>query len=90
MADIKIDEIEYFIFLNTVKIFIDELDQDLKDSNKAQVIQNYLKGEFERRDMMRERKMYYDFYIMNRFTKPEDANKAYQKYKELKSKLSKK
>lgn len=90
MADIKIDEFKYYTFLNMVKSFIEEVenaDKAIELKEKSDVIIKYIDDEFELRQDMLERKAYYDFFITNRYSKPEEANSAYRKYKEINHKL---
>ena len=90
MADIKIDEFKYYTFLNMVKSYIKDVensDKAIKLKEKSDVILKYIDDEFELRQYMLERKAYYDFFINNRFTKPEEANSAYRMYKEITHKL---
>lgn len=90
MSDIKVDDTEYYAFLNSVETFLKDLDPEkitVNQKNQMEMIEEYINNQFELRRDRLERKAYYEFYINNRYSKPEEANKAYRQYKEVNHKL---
>lgn len=90
MANIKIDEIEFFTLLNSVTIYIEESVAYAPKKTKESGVE-LLKLIDRYQDIAKlkiQRKMYYDFYITNRMDNPIEANKAYQNYLQVKEKLN--
>lgn len=87
MPDIKIDEEKYFIFLNTVKSYVEKTSIfDLQETTKndGTWLKSFIEEEFKIRELMLARRTYYDFYVKVREKNKEAANEAYQKYIEAK------
>lgn len=89
MADIKIDEIEFYTFMNSVEMYIrtsmDNAPEEIKNSGK--MILDTIKNYQDIADLKSKRKMYYDFYINNRKSNSIEANQAYKNYLEIKEEL---
>lgn len=88
MSQIKVDEDKYYVFLNTVKNYIDktsifDLQEDIQSDGTW--LKNYIEKEFKIRELMIARKTYYDFYVKVRDKDKNAANEAYQQY--IKAKL---
>jgi len=90
MADIKIEENKYYLFLNTVKSYVqDTVDNELDKNTKinGKWIKDFIDEELEIRELMLIRKMNYDFYVKVKDTDSKSANQAYQNYIEAKIKI---
>lgn len=90
MADIKVDKIKYMLFLQSVNNFIDNvpsesLPEDLQ-AEKNYIIQ-YIEREQRISDLMDQRKMFYDFYITNKYKDPVSSNQMYKKYLDTKAEI---
>ena len=86
MGDVKVDEMKYYYFLNKIKSFINGISECLNKSQKteAKEITDMIEKQQQKRDLMMQRKMYYDFYMRNKQKKPEEANESYELYKKCK------
>lgn len=86
MADVKVNELKYYDFLSMVKKYIED-----PGSNEVteDLIKDFINKEQTKRDLMFQRKAYYDFYVANKEYNPEEANSAYRKYSEVNGALSK-
>lgn len=95
MADIKIDITKYYFLLENVKNLIDSTKQSNiyeKEIDNIKRIENFIEKEYEIRDLMKERQLYYNTYIETKDNKPEFAAEIYKIYlqkKELLDKLKK-
>lgn len=92
MADIKIDKTKFELFLIKVQSFTENIDDNILSSdmiNEKKDILEYINIKNEKRNLMEERKLYYDFYIANKTKDPISSSKMYRKYIETNEKLNK-
>lgn len=90
MADVKIEENKYYLFLNTVKSYVNDTVENELDSNtktNGEWLKNFIEKELEIRELMLVRKMNYDFYVKVKDTDSKSANQAYQNYIDAKIKI---
>lgn len=89
MADIKIEEGEFYTFINKTKQYIElasgYIPEELNETGRA--LGKYIEEKQLLRGLMLERKAYYDFYISNRFRNQEEAASAYKKYISIKNNI---
>ena len=92
MADIKVDEIEYFHFLGMVKELINELnEQNLSAATKQRMeaITKYIDDKEMIRGLAKERNLYYSSYIDKKDENPQMAAALYKVYLEKKEQIDK-
>lgn len=89
MSDIKIEEGEFYAFINKMKYYIESssgyVPEELKEAGA--VLVKYIEQKQNIRGLMLERKTYYNFYINNRFSHQEEAAAAYKRYLDIKNKI---
>lgn len=90
MADIKIDKVEYNIFLNSVKNYIEKSNNTSEDLiNEKEYILNYINREQELSILLEQKKLLYNFYIVNKHKDPAGCEKILNQYLEVKDKIIK-
>lgn len=92
MADIKVDEFEYFQFFGMVKELINELNEsNLSATTKQRIatITDYIDDKETIRGLAKERNLYYASYIDKKAEEPKMAAKLYKLYLERKEQIDK-
>lgn len=91
MGNIKIDEVEFYTFLNIVDSYIRESSSYAPEEikNNANNIKKLIRNYQYRSELKIKRKAYYDFYINNRYINPTEAKEAYKKYLQIKEEIEK-
>lgn len=92
MADIKVDEFEYFQFFGMVKSLIEELDKsNVSGATKQRIdtIMQYIVDKETIRGLAKERNLYYSSYLDKKAEEPKMAAELYKKYLEKKEQIDK-
>lgn len=93
MSDIKVDKISYLNMMKTVKSILERFEVNPSLSTEMQTERKYLQNYIEREQdiiiLMEQRKLFYDFYVMNNKTDPVSAGQMYRKYLEVNDKIKK-
>lgn len=90
--EIKVDEIKYYSFLNSVNNYIQitsELVQDQSLKDEEEWIRKYIEKELKIRELITARDQNYKFYVLTKNKNINAANAAYQNYISVKAELEK-
>lgn len=92
MADIKVDEFEYFHFFGMVKELINDLDNtnlSKQSQQRVETIKQYISDKELIRGLAKERNLYYSNYLDKKAENPTLANELYKIYLEKKEQINK-
>lgn len=92
MADIKVDEFEYFHFFGMVKSLIEELDKsnvNAATKQRIDTIMQYINDKETIRGLAKERNLYYSSYLEKKAEEPKMAAELYKLYLEKKEQIDK-
>lgn len=92
MADIKVDEIEYFHFFGMVKELINELNEhnlSVATKQRMDAIIQYINDKETIRGLAKERNLYYASYLDKKAENPKMAAELYKLYLEKKEQIDK-
>lgn len=92
MADIKVNEIEYFHFFGMVKELINELNEhnlSVATKQRMEAITEYIDDKEMIRGLAKERNLYYSSYIDKKDENPQMAAALYKVYLEKKEQIDK-
>lgn len=88
MADIKIDETRFNVFMNEVRAYIEKTKSYLgDDQSSAESIIGFIDDEMEIRSLRISKDLNYSFYMKNMRVNKVAADKAYEEYKKADFKL---
>lgn len=92
MADIKVNEFEYFQFFGSVKDLLKDLENvelNSKTRKRIEAVQSYIDDKETIRGLMKERNLYYNSFIEKKDSDPQMAAVLYKSYLDRKNQIDK-